>query len=207
MKFKEGMQYSTMNSYRSALSATLLPIEGHPVGQHLLVRRLLQGMFNQTSPAPHYQSIWNVGVVIRHIQSQSQLTDLPLKEVSKRLVVLLALSNASKSSDLHALDLRFKQFIPEGVTFRIPGLMKMHEMIWATKGSLLCQIHRRWSPLPSGDTEGLRGKNEQFEGSRSYGACSSTYLILETTQTGVISFNSPIDEKTAKRSWGGYRSV
>ena len=124
MKFKEGMQYSTMNSYRSALSATLPPIEGHPVGQHPLVCRLLQGMFNQRPPAPRYQSVWNVGVVIRHIQSQSQLTDLPLKEVSKRLVVLLALSNASRSSDLHALDLRFRQFTPEGVTFRIPGLTK-----------------------------------------------------------------------------------
>ena len=124
MKFKEGMQYSTMNSYRLALSATLPPIEGHPVGQHPLVCRLLQGMFNQRPPAPRYQSVWNVGVVIGHIQSQSQLMDLPLKELSKRLVVLLALSNASRSSDLHALDLRFRQFIPEGVIFRIPGLTK-----------------------------------------------------------------------------------
>ena len=38
--------------------------------------------------------------------------------------MLLALSNASRSSDLHALDLRFRQFTPEGVTFRIPGLTK-----------------------------------------------------------------------------------
>ena len=124
MKFKEGMQYSTRNSYRSALSATLPPIEGHPVGQHPLVCRLLQGMFNQRPPAPRYQSVWNVGVVTGHIQSQLQLTDLPLKELSKRLVVLLALSNASRSSDLHALDLRFRQFTPEGVIFRIPGLTK-----------------------------------------------------------------------------------
>ena len=29
MKFKEGIQYSTMTSYRSALPATLPPIEGH----------------------------------------------------------------------------------------------------------------------------------------------------------------------------------
>ena len=63
-------------------------------------------------------------MVIRHILSQSQLTDLPLKEVSKRLVVLLALSNASKSSDLHALDLRFRQFTPDRVTFCKPGLTK-----------------------------------------------------------------------------------
>ena len=39
--------------------------------------------------------------------------------------MLLALSNASRSSDLHALDLRFRQFTPEGIIFHIPGLMKM----------------------------------------------------------------------------------
>ena len=32
--------------------------------------------------------------------------------------VLLALSNASRSSELHTLDLRFRQFTPEGVNFR-----------------------------------------------------------------------------------------
>ena len=37
----------------------------------------------------------------------------------------MALGNASRSSDLHALDLRFIQFTPEGVTFRLPGLTKM----------------------------------------------------------------------------------
>lgn len=45
--FKAGLQYSTLNSIRSALSDTLPPIEGVPVGQHPLVVRLLQGIFNE----------------------------------------------------------------------------------------------------------------------------------------------------------------
>ena len=59
-QFQEGKQYLTMNSYRSALSAlsaTLPPMEGHPVGQHPLVCRLLQGMFNKRPPAPRY-GVW-----------------------------------------------------------------------------------------------------------------------------------------------------
>ena len=45
-KFMEGKQYSTLNSLWSALSATIPPIEGQPVGQHPLVCRALQGSFN-----------------------------------------------------------------------------------------------------------------------------------------------------------------
>ena len=41
-----------------------------------------------------------------------------------KLTTLLALSNASRSSDLVALDTRYIQKTPEGVTFRIPGLTK-----------------------------------------------------------------------------------
>ena len=37
----------------------------------------------------------------------------------------LALTSAKQQSDLHALDLAFVQFLPEGVEFRIPGLTKI----------------------------------------------------------------------------------
>ena len=43
MKFKEGMQYSTMNSYRSAHSATLPPIKGHPDGHHPIGLQFIAG--------------------------------------------------------------------------------------------------------------------------------------------------------------------
>lgn len=38
--------------------------------------------------------------------------------------MLLALTSAKRQSDLHALDLAFMQFRPEGVQFTIPGLGK-----------------------------------------------------------------------------------
>ena len=38
--------------------------------------------------------------------------------------MLLALTSATRQSDLHALDLTFVQFLPQGVEFRIPGLTK-----------------------------------------------------------------------------------
>ena len=47
-----------------------------------------------------------------------------MQVLSKKLVTLLALANASRASDLHALDLQYHQFSQEGVLFHIPTLTK-----------------------------------------------------------------------------------
>ena len=64
----------------------------------------------------------NVSTVVSHILKMPPV--LSLKELSKKLAMLLALSNASRSSDLHALDLRYRAFHEGGVTFKIPTLTK-----------------------------------------------------------------------------------
>ena len=123
-QFQEGKQYTTLNSYRSALSATLHHIDGRPVGQHPIVCRLLQGMFNERPPAPRYQQVWDISLVVRYFQAGQPTSELTLKELSKKLVTLLALCNASRASDIRALDVRFRQSTGEGVKFVIPGLTK-----------------------------------------------------------------------------------
>ena len=114
-QFQEGKQYSTMNSYRSTLSATLLPMESHPVGQHpcLYVDCCRECLTKDHQP----HSVWSVETVLFFIKQS-------MKDLSRKMVVLLALSITSRASDLTALDMRFRQFSPEGVLFRIPGLTK-----------------------------------------------------------------------------------
>ena len=46
--------YSTINSYRSALSSMLLPLDGYSVGKHPVIARLLKGMFHVRPPEPRY---------------------------------------------------------------------------------------------------------------------------------------------------------
>ena len=90
-KFLEGKQYSILNLYRSALSATIPPIEGHPVGQHPLVCRALQGSFNKRPPMPKYTSTWDVNTVVLYLKEKMGDTPTPnLKAPSQKLVVLLA---------------------------------------------------------------------------------------------------------------------
>ena len=48
--FKEGYQYRSLNSYRSAISAVHSKVDGQSVGQHPLVTRMLKGVYNERPP-------------------------------------------------------------------------------------------------------------------------------------------------------------
>ena len=122
--YKEGKEYSTVNTHRSAISMSHMSIDGVVVGKHPTICRLMQGIFNSRPPKPKYRSVWNVDTVVVHIQSMEPSDKLSLKDLSWKLVTLMALTNADRASDLHALDLRYKSFSPEGVTFEILGLTK-----------------------------------------------------------------------------------
>lgn len=109
---------------RSAVSMTHEPVEGVPLGQHPLVTRLMKGVSNSRPLCPRYASIWDVDVVLKYLLTLGENKDLSLKTLSKKLVLLLALTDASRCSELHALDLRFRVFKPEGVFFTLSSLTK-----------------------------------------------------------------------------------
>ena len=73
--------------------------DDYTVGTHPLVVRLLKGMFNEWPPFPRYTGSWEVTPVLR--RSSEGLT---LLQLSKKVVTLLALSNADQCSGLAALD-------------------------------------------------------------------------------------------------------
>ena len=84
VEFIAQKQYSTLNLYRSALSATIPPKEGHPVGQRPLVCRALQGSFSQRPPMPKYTSTWDVNTVVLYLKEKMGDTPtLNLKALSQ----------------------------------------------------------------------------------------------------------------------------
>ena len=48
--FKEGYQYRSLNSYRSAISSVHERVDGYEVGQHPLIARVMKGAFNLRPP-------------------------------------------------------------------------------------------------------------------------------------------------------------
>ena len=126
--FKEGLQYRTINTIRSAISMTHNHIEGLPMSQHPLVSRLLRGIYNIRPPQPRYSTTWDVDVVIKYLQSLGENDTLLLKTLTQKLALLMALLmalvGANRVSELQALDLWYRTYRPEGVCFQLPTLSK-----------------------------------------------------------------------------------
>ena len=78
--------YSTLNTYRSALSSALPRIEGHVAGQHPLIVRLMRGVFNTTPPKPRYSKTWKVSIVLDYLKSLPVNNELSLLVLSQKLL-------------------------------------------------------------------------------------------------------------------------
>ena len=99
-------------------------VDGSPIGQHPLVTRLLKGVYNQRPPQPRYSATWDVDVVTKHLAAMGANASLSLKQLSQKLVVLMALVKASRTSELRALDTRFRVYRPNRVVFKLASLTK-----------------------------------------------------------------------------------
>ena len=119
-QFCSGKEYSTINSYRSAISASHVLVDKIAIGKHALVCRFIQGIFNSRPPQPRYQYICDIQMVLSLLRSWGETESLTLKNLSAKLVILMALCNADRSSELNALDLRFRRYLPDGVQFVLP---------------------------------------------------------------------------------------
>ena len=122
-QFDLGLQYRSLNTLRSAISTSHAQIDSVNVGSHPVVSRLLRGMFNARPPAPHYSESWNVAMVVQYLRNCPS-EGLPIAELGKKVVTLMALANASRRSDLAALDRDYLRWTPSGAQFTVVQLTK-----------------------------------------------------------------------------------
>ena len=73
------------------------------MGKHPLVCRLLKGAFNLRPPTPRYSQLWEVKKVLSFLKQTGESSSLQLKELTRKLAMLLALVLARRSSDLARL--------------------------------------------------------------------------------------------------------
>ena len=102
---EKGLQYRTLNVYRSAISSAHHFVDGKPIGQHHLVSRFFKGVFNLRPPKPRYNTTWDVSVVLRYLNTLPDNRRLSVKQLSLKLAMLIALVTAGRCSSLIALDI------------------------------------------------------------------------------------------------------
>ena len=122
--FKQGYQSRSLNAFRSAISSVHDQVDDVAVGQHPTVCHLFKGAFHERPPLPRYTATWDVQTVIQYLESLGPTTALPLKFLTFKLVMLLALTRPSRSADLVSLQLDRRHFSPEGVVYLPAALAK-----------------------------------------------------------------------------------
>lgn len=121
---QRGLEYTTLNTYRSAISAYHPEIDNHPVGQHPRIIQLLRGAFNRKPPSPKYLNTWDVNVVLNWIKVLGNNRDLSLKQLTQKLAMLLALVSAARGSELAKLDPTMMDDTGDRVICRLTKLTK-----------------------------------------------------------------------------------
>lgn len=76
----------------------------HTTSTHPFVNRYMKGVFNSRTPTPKYSDTWDVNIVLDFIKKWHLLPTLPLKYVTYKLVILLALTTGQRCQTLASLD-------------------------------------------------------------------------------------------------------
>lgn len=98
--YEQGLGYVSINSARSALSTMLGHIDGQSIGSHPLITRFVKGVSRLRPPTCKYKTTWDANVVLKFVQSWPQNCELSFKDLSLKLVALLALCTGQRVQTL-----------------------------------------------------------------------------------------------------------
>ena len=81
--------------YKSAISPTHDPVGSVSLGELPIVSRFMKGVFRMNPPQSKLCTTWKVQVALEHLKRQRPTDELSLRELSRNLVLLLALTSAA----------------------------------------------------------------------------------------------------------------
>ncbi|CAG2188300.1 unnamed protein product [Mytilus edulis] len=116
--------YSSLNLARGALSSLGLTIDSIPVGRHAMVIRYMKGIFNLRPPRPRYESTWDVSKVLQFLRSLSPVKYLKLKDLTLKLTMLIALTNAARAQSIHFMNVNHVHKVKGEFIFVLNELVK-----------------------------------------------------------------------------------
>ena len=89
-----------------------------------MVNRFMKGVFHLRPPKPRYAETWDVGPVLQKLKSMSPLHELSLRELTLKLVMLMALTQAARVQTLHLLVLDGILINQNSITLPLGGNIK-----------------------------------------------------------------------------------
>ena len=93
-------------------------------GNHPLVSRFLKGTFTTRPALPKYKEVWDVNMVLEHLKTLHPAETLPLKLLSFKIVMLMAILSGQRCQTIHALTTRNMKVSNTKVMFIVNDLLK-----------------------------------------------------------------------------------
>ena len=121
--FKSGVDYSSINSARSALSAVLPVTNSISFGKQPLVSKFCRGVFQLRPGLPRYTFTWDIKTSFDYFRQQDN-SNLDLKSLTFKLTMLLSLILCQRVQTITTLDLRYMQQDENSASFAFPVLLK-----------------------------------------------------------------------------------
>ena len=106
--FQQKYEYSTINLYRSTISAYHAKVDSFDAGKHPKVCSLLGGVFNERPPQPKYVFIWDVEQALSYTETLADNEALSDRELNLKLAALLFLTSSGRCHEICFLDIRYK---------------------------------------------------------------------------------------------------
>ena len=122
--YKSGLGYSAICVARSALSSYLNIADVVDFGQHKIVRRFMKGVFELKPVLPKYSHTWDGDTVLNLLECYAPNDKLTLKELSHKLVMLLALLTGQRCQTIHKLSVKSMKSEDNKCVFYITSLLK-----------------------------------------------------------------------------------
>ena len=130
--------YSALNTTRSAISAYHDKCDGRPVGQHELIKDIMESALKIKPPKPKYTSTWDVNLVLEYIRQLGPNASLDKKTLTLKITMLMSLVSVARGHELRVLHLTNMQTSRDKVTFHITEktktglkIMEFHRYEWS----------------------------------------------------------------------------
>lgn len=166
--FNTGKGYSAMNTARCALSSIICSDQS-TFGKHPIVIRFMKGAFELRPSFPRYIETWDVTGVLKYLQKQHPVSKLSLKELTMKVVSLLAILSGQRCQTLKALNITNVLLSDDKCVFYIVELLKTSkpgkhfgrlELLAYKPDDSLCIVKCVKSYLEK--TDKIRGAHQQF---------------------------------------------
>lgn len=117
-EFDKGVQYSTLNTHRSALNMVC------DVGKSEIVERFMKGIFKLRPQFPKYQETWDPQPALAYLSSLYPIDKLNLEMLTIRMVLLLALCSAQRAQTFSKIRLSNIKTTEQGMEISFSDILK-----------------------------------------------------------------------------------